>query len=1486
MLFMAGTTMMSNVYVRLRFGKVPVGAELEALRVSDPLRFEKLSRTLKQGQMIGEVIDAADGLSDMSGAFALVDDIDYNNPEHLAALAARFGMSLWDTVDWKSSNAGNVTGPTDSAPQVIENFNLNDVVGDVRFSGNGQALFVSNQDLVAELYVQSRVKDLETSSDHQGMTQEQLVEIARTESQGVVAFAERNTGRMVVPETRGADRQQRIIAASFMAHENAHLEGKPEFDAWRAQADYLERNGLQLEFSNGQPIIRAASGDVVVHTPDSHIEEYLAANYSARDRGEQGTLPQVMAARNTSTSGELSTVTSQEAADLLEFWDEDQAALNPDERSDLYWALRGQEMLGLAENVELLETAARERLVAELGLTDAMSIEERDLTARRAEAMGLLETAPEAVQQQLVDAVSIVSLAESYNADPSSLTASDATELFFAARRQNETARIDDLAALESTVRAHLQSEADQLRVNTRSLSIREQAVLQQQLTDLDMLEMQDGGVKQTLARAVEIDALRREYRADPASMTRERRGELYWALHERGEIAGDPAADALKQSAQEIAQDTAYQIEADLSAASHRQLLELEHQLSVLGMLGQQSAELRGQLDSAVDFELQLTTVAEGDIVGESEFVDFAASLRALMRQEQRPLEAYLPSTHPQYHRLAENLSRIDGQDLGELVERVAAQTGESVETVEQVLHDMSLYAGQHGSITREGVEHIRAQLRERGMLKRGAEDTNAVIFIPGGDTVADQLAAMPLGRNHARLNTTSDITEADVLIVDQAILHRLENDADFARAVVENDVQLMVVGGYAGTLNLDGTRGRDALGQIEQQLTASVEQFRASRARATTVPQLTTDELSTQLEGVFDALEKENYYLGDSLGGFSDDTLGRRLLLSGLNNNGLLIQAEKLVENGDADNLVTALEQVTQSELDTLLDLAREARAEGKEIDPQVYSELRHYTEIMAGIQRYRENLTSRLGYSGSGLQVPGTDTAELVRRAIRSHDLGIPHRRVDVMSPAVPESGNVREAIVDQLGQPPVRFETHSELEQDGLYLSDRYGWIQVVGRTADGALEVIRFEKKPRTPLTADQIAGRNPVDGSQRRPPRRIITIQPDSNLRFADWRNDVALSNQALVDRGITVENAALWFSMGDLHQQFANRPREGVAARRYERLNSILQEVAPGQNLDTFLQQMEQSLVGGELSAENAATAQQFLIEVYRQTGVDLVQIGTARQAAQNAAYSWRSFPEIVAEPTVFNGQTDVARVDIFVDSFVRDQLWENGVSVFDPNLREGSTQGQEHPRRAFFNDFYPKGREGENRPVNEFSRRMWELKKDAEEGRMDDLATHATEMVQENREALNAFLAEHAELLDGRPVVVVSMPGSSGAQSASAALAEAVAEELGYDHQQLLDRRSERHTRGRNSDRQSRVETKPQKTQKTRTRRMRNSGNTYALNADGESLAENTVVILIDDNSTYDVTLNVGRERLLPNDVLAISFGRTVRSQSNVSN
>lgn len=180
-------------------------------------------------------------------------------------------------------NAAIAHDPANSAAE--HSFHLLDQASELsgRVSKNGAALYVPDRETLQELYRCARLEDL-IQHNSAGRSSQELELQAYNEAQGVEAFVDPISKRIVCLEPQESDRTERIFHASVIRHEEIHRRGGGELEAWKGQIEFLGRNGFAADLSTGTFVVRAlGQGEAPVLQEDA-LRDYLARNYGASER--------------------------------------------------------------------------------------------------------------------------------------------------------------------------------------------------------------------------------------------------------------------------------------------------------------------------------------------------------------------------------------------------------------------------------------------------------------------------------------------------------------------------------------------------------------------------------------------------------------------------------------------------------------------------------------------------------------------------------------------------------------------------------------------------------------------------------------------------------------------------------------------------------------------------------------------------------------------------------------------------------------------------------------------------------------------------------------------------------------------------------------------------------------------------------------------------------------------------------------------------
>jgi hypothetical protein len=176
-----------------------------------------------------------------------------------------------------SISSANQAPPTRTSESLREN-RLRDVYsGDgIEIHKSGKIVYVDDPQVLKELFAK-------VSKDQRF-------------AQSVAAFYDPEAGVIVARRAGGEDRLSNVIKASFIRHERIHGQGGSEKDAYRSQSEYLRKNGLQLSFVSGSPVIMKSEGNAP--PPDQFevtLQAFLNKKYSDRASSISAVLDTVVA---------------------------------------------------------------------------------------------------------------------------------------------------------------------------------------------------------------------------------------------------------------------------------------------------------------------------------------------------------------------------------------------------------------------------------------------------------------------------------------------------------------------------------------------------------------------------------------------------------------------------------------------------------------------------------------------------------------------------------------------------------------------------------------------------------------------------------------------------------------------------------------------------------------------------------------------------------------------------------------------------------------------------------------------------------------------------------------------------------------------------------------------------------------------------------------------------------------------------------------
>jgi hypothetical protein len=140
-------------------------------------------------------------------------------------------------------------------------------------------VYHENLESVRTSFVQDSIKQIQANEGRSPT----LAEVRAIEEQASTMRAYQNSSNGEIHALRieqSASRLQRVVAASDIVHELAHRRNGDEFAAHKAQIEFLEKNGYQVDLVEGAMKISPA-GPGGPRTPsDADIREYIEAAYA------------------------------------------------------------------------------------------------------------------------------------------------------------------------------------------------------------------------------------------------------------------------------------------------------------------------------------------------------------------------------------------------------------------------------------------------------------------------------------------------------------------------------------------------------------------------------------------------------------------------------------------------------------------------------------------------------------------------------------------------------------------------------------------------------------------------------------------------------------------------------------------------------------------------------------------------------------------------------------------------------------------------------------------------------------------------------------------------------------------------------------------------------------------------------------------------------------------------------------------------------
>lgn len=434
----------------------------------------------------------------------------------------------------------------------------------------------------------------------------------------------------------------------------------------------------------------------------------------------------------------------------------------------------------------------------------------------------------------------------------------------------------------------------------------------------------------------------------------------------------------------------------------------------------------------------------------------------------------------------------------------------------------------------------------------------------------------------------------------------------------------------------------------------------------------------------------------------------------------------------------------------------------------------------------------------------------------------------------------------------------FLSADQLQTGKSYFSENLGWVEYIGQ--ENGLHKFK---------TYDQRAGR-----MQFSKPGEITFTPGKGPNRFCKQEHAGFLAEAAAREYGVTFDRAAVWFGIGELHNQFMTGGRSPRDKAVYEELNKVFKTLSPNEELGDFLTRAKKGFTTGPLNPHDIDLAQIFLVAVNESTGVDYVRVGVAGQTARNSKGSWTSFDSVHREAALFDFKSGGGKHQNATDEYLREGLWNAGVKIFDGIHPRSVESGASNSSRIHTGpDYYPeKRRKGADQAAIKFS-------EDVDQFKAEPTKANANRLLNQTISGIHEFLHEHAEMLKGKSVVIVPVPSTSGTPGASDAFAKALGSALGlpvrstYSNQPVVGVYDQVGLSSGNAHR----DLGSQKSKGGVVNRMRNAGARFEVT---ENLSD-TVVLLVDDVMTTGVTTTMIQEQLMPAQVLTITLAKTASAK-----
>ncbi len=386
---------------------------------------------------------------------------------------------------------------------------------------------------------------------------------------------------------------------------------------------------------------------------------------------------------------------------------------------------------------------------------------------------------------------------------------------------------------------------------------------------------------------------------------------------------------------------------------------------------------------------------------------------------------------------------------------------------------------------------------------------------------------------------------------------------------------------------------------------------------------------------------------------------------------------------------------------------------------------------------------------------------------------------------------------------------------------------------------------------------------------------RAHLFKPDTLIapeRTAAWQ---AVAVENIARHGITPEGAALWFAAGELYRLTNSEiPAE---AQRWNRLLSPYTQERTGESPHDFskriLGRAYSGPIGqpGALEAKDVEDLRSLLLDLARDTGIDMVRLGVVGQRARfTSSLGWEQlngFPE--DQPKMFGQESSVRRVSAHGDAVMRAALWNHGVHILEhQELRHfQDVQRTAEVPTATLGRYVPKDKREES---DSFSKALDRLKS-------KPTIELARKIVESHASTIERFLTERSVPIDSSLVLVAAPSSSQGTQLLTQAISELFADR-GVTTREIFSKRTFTSRSGKYGDTDLAAVRSVKSAHNFYDRVTRAYSSTEITNSAG--LKEGKNVLIVDDITTMGCTKDVCAMLMghfKPQNVLFLAAGKT---------